>query len=322
MTPARPPLPRWQGVVALMIIATAFAANHVAARLAFEHGATVGTAVLVRSVVTTVTLLTLLIATGASLRLPARLLGRTIVVGLLLSIQSYCLYGAVSRLPVALALLTFNVFPILLAFLSWATGGEAPTRRTLLAMPVILAGLTLALNVFGIGLPATAEPVSTSERLGQLASGIAFALTASVAFSSALLLTSRWLMDMDGRLRASLTMATVAVTMLIVGLATQAIGAGVGANGQPLQVFRLPNAPAGWLGLALLSILYTVAFSVLFALLPRLGAVNNSPIMNFEPIAALVLGALILDQYVLPVQVVGALVVIGGIVYLATGRSR
>jgi len=86
--------------------------------------------------------------------------------------------------------------------------------------------------------------------------------------------------------------------------------------------FALPDSPAGWLGLVLLSVLYTVAFTTLFALLPRLGAVNNAPILNFEPIAALILGYLVLGQRVLPIQMVGALLVIGAIVFLSTGPRR
>ena len=40
-------LPRWLGVSLLLLIAVTFASNHVAARLAFDHGANVTTAVAV-----------------------------------------------------------------------------------------------------------------------------------------------------------------------------------------------------------------------------------------------------------------------------------
>jgi drug/metabolite transporter (DMT)-like permease len=58
----------------------------------------------------------------------------------------------------------------------------------------------------------------------------------------------------------------------------------------------------------------------LFVLLPRLGAVNNAAVLNFEPIAALFLGWIVLDQRVAPIQAVGAFIVIGAIVMLTTGR--
>src|SRR5688572_15410199 len=99
------------GTALLLLTATLFASNHIAARLAFDHGASVATAVAVRSATTVLIAIGLLLATGTSFRLPARTVGRAILIGLLLSVQSYCLYAAVARLPVALALLTFNLFP-------------------------------------------------------------------------------------------------------------------------------------------------------------------------------------------------------------------
>ncbi len=320
------PLPRWQGALALLLIATIFASNHIAARLAFEQGATVASAVLIRSIVTMGVLLLLLRLAGRPLRVEAGIGGRINVVGLLLAVQSYCLYAAVSRLPVSLALLTFNIFPILLAALSWATGGGRPSTRVLIAMPLILAGLTLALDVLGLGATATpasatAAPVRT-DSLAAMGPGIAFALTASLAFAVAMLLTTRWLNHLDGRLRSGLLMATVAVTVLTAGLLVEVTGLAPRLTAATGPVFGLPHNATGWLGLGLLSLLYTMAFGSLFVLLPRLGAVNNTPILNFEPIAAMGLGALILDQPVGWLQLAGALLVIGGIAGIATGRGR
>jgi hypothetical protein len=58
------PIPRWVGIVLLMTIATVFGANHVAARVAFEHGANVTTAVAVRSAGTVVFVFQLLLFYG------------------------------------------------------------------------------------------------------------------------------------------------------------------------------------------------------------------------------------------------------------------
>jgi drug/metabolite transporter (DMT)-like permease len=318
------PLPPLAGVLLLLLVATVFASNHVAARLAFDHGTSVATAVAVRSVTTVVVVLGLLRSTGTSLRLPAPTLRRAILIGLLLSVQSYCLYAAVARLPVALALLTFNTFPLLLAAISWLIGGQRPGRRTLIAMPVILLGLTLALNVTGVGAdPAgNARGAAGTHWSPTMSAGVAFALTASSTFALALFLTTRWLGGVDGRLRALLTMATVGTVVLVVGWLAGRLGLADGAAGGIGSAFALPDAPAGWLGLALLSLLYTAAFTTLFALLPRLGAVNNAPVLNFEPIAALVLASQILGQKVLPIQIAGAFLVIGAIVFLTTGPRR
>jgi hypothetical protein len=72
--------------------------------------------------------------------------------------------------------------------------------------------------------------------------------------------------------------------------------------------FHLPQGPSGWGGLAGLTLLYGTAFTVMFTLLPRLGVVGNSAIMNVEPVFALVMAWLLLGQKIEPVQVAGALI--------------
>jgi drug/metabolite transporter (DMT)-like permease len=83
-----------------------------------------------------------------------------------------------------------------------------------------------------------------------------------------------------------------------------------------------PTAPVGWWGLAALSVLYGTAFTVLFTLLPKLGVVGSSPILNVEPVAALLMAWLLLGQAIAPVQVLGALVVVGTVMVLGLrGRA-
>ena len=296
-------MPRWAGLALVAGIAVVFASNHVAARLAFDHGTSVTTAVAVRSAATAIAVWALLRATRSSAApLPSATRGRAIAIGLVLSLQSVFLYSAVARIPVALALLTFNTFPIVLALLSWASGGERPTRRTLVAMPVILAGLALALDVPGV----LASGGRSLEDGPRFAAGVGFGLAASLSFGLALMLTTRWLGAVDGRVRTVWTMATVAVVVTATGLA---------AGG-----FAWPQDAPGWTGLALLTVLYGIAFTSLFVVLPRLGAVNSAPVMNLEPIASMVLAWAILGQRIGPVQIAGAVLVVGAIVWLSSAR--
>ena len=294
------PIPRWAGIALLLAIATFFGSNHVAARVAFEHGANVTTAIAVRSTGTALALFALLAWHGISPKIPGRQLLQAACVGLLLAVQSYCLYSAVARIPVALALLAFSTFPIMYALLSWATGGERPRPRALCAMPVAFAGLVLALDVAGIG-------GGVAERWRELGAGVLWAIGGAIAFVCALFLTTRWLGDIDGRLRSFLIMSTVAVSVL----------AGGGVAGD----FRLPVDGTGWVALALLTVFYGAAITATFVLLPRLGAVNNSMVLNFEPIAVLGIGWVVLGQAVTAPQAAGALIVVGAIVSLLAGKK-
>ena len=54
-----------------------------------------------------------------------------------------------------------------------------------------------------------------------------------------------------------------------------------------------------------MTVLYGTAFAVIFTVLPRLGVVANSAIMNDEPIFALVQARAGLGQAIAPMQVAG-----------------
>lgn len=284
----------------MLLIATIFGSNHIAARVAFDHGTNVTTAVAVRSAGTALFVLLLLLASKASLRIERKDAGRTFVVGLLIAVQSYCLYSAVARIPVALALLAFNTHPMALSLLSWASGGERPARRMLFAMPVALAGLALALDVWG-------RTGDLAGRWAEIGAGVLWATGASLSFAAAMLLTAQKLGGIDGRLRSFVTMSIVAVAAI--------------AGGAAAGDFRLPADETGWIALALLTVLYGTAITSLFVVLPKLGAVNNMAIMNFEPIAVLGIAWVLLDQAVAPLQVVGAFVVIGAIMWMGAERK-
>lgn len=284
----------------MLLIATIFGSNHIAARVAFDHGTNVTTAVAVRSAGTALFVLLLLLASKASLRIERKDAGRTFVVGLLIAVQSYCLYSAVARIPVALALLAFNTHPMALSLLSWASGGERPARRMLFAMPVALAGLALALDVWG-------RTGDLAGRWAEIGAGVLWATGASLSFAAAMLLTAQKLGGIDGRLRSFVTMSIVAVAAI--------------AGGAAAGDFRLPADDTGWIALALLTVLYGTAITSLFVVLPKLGAVNNMAIMNFEPIAVLGIAWVLLDQAVAPLQVLGAFVVIGAIMWMGAERK-
>jgi drug/metabolite transporter (DMT)-like permease len=290
---AEAPLPRWAAIALLAFIATVFGSNHVAARVAFDHGASVATAVAFRSSGTALFVLSLLLAYRIPLALPAATRYRAVAIGVLLAVQSYCLYSAVAAIPVALALLAFQTFPMLLALIAWAVEGERPSRRVMIAMPAALAGLALALDVWG-----GAE--GFAGRWREIGAGVLWASGAALAFAGVMYLTTRWLAQVDGRLRSFLVMTTIAVVVL--------------AGGAAAGAFRAPGDATGWAAIALLTVLYGSAITALFVILPRIGAMSNTVALNFEPIAVLGIAWVTLGQSVTPLQILGAFVVVGAIV--------
>ena len=279
-------------VLALIVIAVVFGSNHVAARLAFDHGAGVATAVAVRSGVTALALFALLRALGVAILLPRLTLARAVLVGALVALQSFCLYSSVARIPAALALLVFNIYPMLLALAVWVAGGERPSRAAFVAMPLALVGLVLALDVVN-------RAGDLQGRWAEIGAGVGWALGAAVTFTCVLFLTGHWLKDLDGRLRSFYAMG---VTAVLVGTAAALTDA-----------FAWPRDALGWTGLALLTLFYGSAITSLFVVLPRLPAAHFTVALNIEPIAVLLIAWVLLGQAVSPLQFVGALIVIAAI---------
>jgi len=286
----------------LLLIALMMGANHVAARIAFNHGVDVATAVVFRSVTTAIVIVILLASTGVRLAFTARHKRFLPIIGLLIGVQSLCLYSSVARLPVALALLAFNTYPLWTALWAAVIYRQRPERAMVIAMPFILIGLAMALDVFG-----AASGLGAQGQWTRIGAGVGFALAAAGTFGLALVLTQHEAGDLDGRVRTATTMTLAGM----VGLGTVALQGG----------FHLPTAPAGWGGLATLTFLYGTAFTIMFTVLPRLGVVGNSAIMNVEPVFALVLAWLILGQSIAPVQVAGAMLVVGAVMALGMRRG-
>ncbi|AZV92468.1 EamA family transporter [Bordetella sp. J329] len=303
-TASAPTLPRHLALAILLLLGTCFAGNHVSARLAFDNGAGLLVAILFRSGASLLALTGLLLWLRQAPRLPAGTGKWQLALGVLIALQSLCLYSAVARIPVALALLVANTFPILLALLTWALGGKPPTRRTAGIMALILFGL-----LFVLDLPTL---IRGGHELGpDWISGLLFSFGAACVFSIGLWVTEHKLATVTGPVRSFYTILIVFASMIVAGTA-DLIPGGMAA----------PDNSLGWLALVLLSILYTIAFSSLFVFAPRLDMARNAPVMNIEPVASLCLGWMVLGQMFNSTQLIGGAIVITGIVLLAYNKQK
>lgn len=295
--------PRHIAVLILVLLACAFAGNHIAARIAFDHDTGLLLAILCRAGVTLLVLIGLVLWQRERPRLTAANWRWQLVLGLLIAAQSFFIYSAVARIPVALALLIANVAPILLVLLTWALGGSAPTRRASVLMGVIMLGLFLALDV-----PERLSSQNTTE--AQWLEGIGFAFAAASVFACALWITDHKLSNLRGTVRSMLTMVIVFSAAALAGVS------GVLPGG-----VSLPSSSTGWTALAFLVTLYGLGFCLLFICVTRLDMARNAPVMNVEPVASLLFGWLILDQMLSSGQIIGGLIVVAGIVMLTWRRT-
>src|SRR5437762_3370582 len=231
-----------------------------------------------------------------SISIPRALRAKTLLAGLLIASQSYCLYSAVALIPPALALLVFQTSPMLYVLLTWALGRERPRWRALWPMALALVGLSLALNL---------RPGHFDTDWAAIRAGVAWAFASGASMTVVYYLNANALKSLDGRLR---TFAMTSVTALLVV-----------AAGAATHAHALPRDGIGWAGLLLLSGFYCIAMISLFFALPRLPSTTTAA-LNFEPIALLVLGWLILGFTVTPLQIAGALLTVGAIAWLGVAK--
>jgi drug/metabolite transporter (DMT)-like permease len=285
------------GIAVLLIAATCFAANHLAARISFDHGTSVPFAIAVRAATTALVLLVMMRLQGVALALPRRLGRPALGAGLLIAVQSYCLYSAVAIIPPALALLVFQTSPMLYLLLSWALGREAPRWSALPPMLLALAGLALALD---LGLE------QLGARWSEIGAGVLWAFASGASMAVVYTLNAGVLRPVDGRLR---TFAMMSVTAILV----IAGGAAAGAHAPPAD-------GTGWLGLVCLTIFYCIAMTSLFLVLPRVPAASTAA-LNFEPLALLGLGWVFLGHHLTPLQILGAFLTVGAIAWVGAARK-
>jgi drug/metabolite transporter (DMT)-like permease len=285
------------GIVILLAAASCFAANHLSARIAFDHGASVAAAVVVRASATALFLFLLMQVKGVAIAIPAGLRGKALLAGLLIASQSFCLYSAVALIPPALALLVFQTSPMLYVLLSWALGKEKPRLSALPPMLLALVGLALALNL---------DPSRLDARLAEIGTGVAWAFASGLSMSIVYYLNANALKPLDARLRTFVMVSVTAVILLAGGAAAGALA--------------LPRDAVGWTGIVLLAGFYCAAVSLLFWILPRVPSTLTAA-LNFEPIALLVLGWVILGHAVTGLQAVGAVLTVVAIAWLGASKK-
>jgi drug/metabolite transporter (DMT)-like permease len=284
------------GIVILIVVASCFASNHLSARIAFDHGASVAAAVAIRASSTAIFLFFLL----RFLKVPFALQGRrgwALLAGVLVAVQSYCLYSAVAIIPPALALLVFQTSPMLFVLLTWAFGKQPPRAAALAPMLLALAGLALALDI---------RLDHFAARWGEIGVGVSWAFASGCSMAFVYFLNAHALAALDGRLR---TFVMTAVTATIVVVAAASTGAA-----------RFPADAIGGAALVSLTVFYCTAMIGLFWVLPRVAPATTAA-LNFEPIALLGLSWVFLDQRLSDWQIAGAFLTVSAIAWLGAMKK-
>lgn len=110
---------------------------------------------------------------------------------------------------------------------------------------------------------------------------------------------------------------TAFAAIALTGAALVAIPVAFASEGAP--VMTRPESWAAALAIGLLSTAFT--FQIMYRILPRVGATNFATTTFIAPISALLIGVTVLNETVLPVQILGMLVIFSGLLFI-DGRIR
>lgn len=281
-----------------MISASLFASNHIAARFAFDNDTGLLLAILARGCVSLLIMLAIAWHHKASFYIPPHLRKWQLLLGLLIAAQSLALYSAITLIPVAMALLLVNTWPMMFIVSSWLAGKREPNFKTLFVLLFILAGLFFVLDI-NTGI----------EMHNQQLLGIAFGLLSAMLLTLTMWVTQYQLSGLPGSVRSSYTMLGVVIAMIVLGVM------GVIPSG-----LSFPSNSQGWTGLVFLAIFYGVAMTLLFVLAPKLDMNRNAPILNVEPVVSLGLAYVFLGQVLNSGQLIGGAMVVAGIICIGLMR--
>ncbi|MFZ5633529.1 MAG: DMT family transporter [Bacillota bacterium] len=275
---------------ALVLFATiCFSAEAIAAKIAYQGGATVMTTLTLRYILAAAIFWLLTVAGGHAFRLPGRQL--LAVTALSLGTQTLtvlALFEAFRFIPAAMAILFLYFYPTVVTILALFFLKEPFTWRKGLALLLTFAGCAVILG----------QPVDTLNLRGVM-------LSLAAAVTNAVFLV--------GSARLLANIQTPVYNAYVTTVVTLAVGSLALARGQLSLDFSIQALAA----IAVLGIVSTVlAMAALLRGVKEIGASRAAIISTFEPAATALLAFLILGEGLTAWQMAGGIVVLAGVLML------
>ena len=281
----------WLGSAAALVSAVAFSSNVVLSKLAYDFGANLHALNLVRAAVLLVCLLLAVWLSESRVFIKRNELFRCLALGVLLCAEMYLLLASVLFIPAALAILVFYTYPIMIALWTWRTGRHHLSYFGLGVMALAFIGLIIALTGSDTLLAGSDRRI-----------GIALALISGVCMAAILLLSERVLEKQPAK-----------IMMLYLLLSATAV---IGFISLFIAELTWPSSFPGWLALCGSSALYVVATLFLFKAVDLVGSLQTAIIDNTAPVWAMIVGILVLGQWLTVQQVIGASVTVAAVMLL------
>jgi len=244
-------------------------------------------------------------------RMPRRALAVAVALGVLYTCNASTYYAGLETVSASLAALIVYIYPALVAVISLRMGQPLRGRRAWAALGLALVGVALA-----VGSPsATATPPPLIGLLLIIASPVIY----SVWIVLAARLSGEDREDVGRDSDSAVDPVAAGAVMLTATAATLWLTAL--AIGRPVLPAQVPGA--AWFGIAGVGLVSTfIAVQTFYAGAHRIGAARASLISTIEPIWTISLAGLLLGESLTPIQLLGGVLIIGGVVLSQTGGDR
>jgi drug/metabolite transporter (DMT)-like permease len=273
------------GILLASAAAVAFGTLAIFAKLAYEDGAELVPLLATRFLIASVLLVVYHVVTRRSLW-PGRAMAVKLILlgGLGYAAESALFFMAVERAPAAVVSLVFFTYPMWTALFALGARMERYSHRVALSLLLGSAGVA---TIFSVRLESLAGPL--------------FALLSAISLAAYLLVV---------QVVTARVVPSVAATWISLG-AVVAYGSATLVSGKSLPADALDEAAA-------LGIATSFAFVLLYRAIALIGSARVAVASMLEPVATILLAALLLDEEITIRVALGAILVVAALPVLAT----
>ncbi|MDW3207261.1 MAG: DMT family transporter [Alphaproteobacteria bacterium] len=260
------------------------------AKLSYDAGADAFLFACARSVLISGLFIALALMQGVSLALPRRALPMLAIITAGTTAISYGYLGAIDRIPASLAAMVFYLYPLFVLLVGAMRERRLPGPRRTAILVLAFVGLGF---VFG---PSFQDLDGIGVAMGVLA---ALGATAYFTFvpSTAAVITSYSMLAWS-----NLIVAVLFIPPVLSG------------------DLGLPTGQTGWMAFLVGAAVYAAGLGLTFPAIGRAGSVKAAMLYNFEPVVIIVVSALLLGEWLTPIQYGGVAAVLVALVF-ASARS-
>lgn len=278
---------RIAGTLWVLTSAAGFGAMAIFAKLAYGDGVNLPTLLFLRFLIAGVVMSALVATTAAPWPRGRDLWLLAAMGGIGYVGQSFCYFAALQHASAGLTALLLYLYPALVTLLVAARYRRRLSFDRLLAVAVALAGTALAVG-------------------GSLTGSVTGVL---LGIGTAIIYSVYIVVGEEVTRRAG-SIPSSTVIMLAAAVVYGALAAAEG--------IALPQTAGGWSAAIAIALLSTaLAIVGFFKGMARLGAADAATLSAFEPVVTIVLAALVLDEAVTGVQLIGGALILATVVYLA-----